>query len=252
ASGSLGVRGSATIVGWGGTGVVSGTGWGGAAVGGGGTFVVAGGGIGLASGGLLLWHAPANTTRASITTTYRFCVITLGLLRSFRPVRELVVSLVGDLAQIVAVARHRENLHLPGPARRKRDVPSVGRKHRALVRADAVGDLPRLAGREAIDLNIESRSGLRRVGDFVERLPGPRRTIALLVDQRPLAGAVDVHDVDLRRAGPLRDPGDLVAGGRPGGVDVDGGVVGHPPQPAAVAVHDVDLGVAVAVRRERD
>src|SRR5690349_20334048 len=103
ASRSLEVSGSSEIFGSGGTGVVSGTGSGGAGGRVGGAVVVGGGGVGLATGGLLWWQAPAKTrTVPTIAAANHVCLICLRLLRVLgltRPVGKLIITLAGNLAK---------------------------------------------------------------------------------------------------------------------------------------------------------
>ena len=106
-----------------------------------------------------------------------------------------------------------------------------------------------VARAEAEQSDLVSAAGLRRVCDLVQRRP--RRAVAARLGADAIeAGAVDVHDVDLRQASAIRGERELLTRRRPGGRHVGVGVIGDPAQIGAVAIDDVDLGVAVAVRHE--
>ena len=108
-------------------------------------------------------------------------------------------------------------------------------------------------GREVEDPDVEAGAGrdayaisLNGAGDQVGR--SHHVSFVILSQLR----AVGVHD---QICGvPVRSESNAiwVPGRRPGRRDVDLGIVRQPPQPGAVAIDDVDLRVAVAVRRERE
>src|SRR6185436_10554646 len=136
----------------------------------------------------------------------RWCRILL------RPVRIAIRAGTRDLTEILSVAVDQEDLLLPGPRRRERDVAAVWRKRRALVRPDAVGNRPGGAGREIEDLDVVPRTVLGRVGDLVERGRRPGRPVApRLGADPPETRPVGIDDVNHRVAASIRGEGDLVA-----------------------------------------
>src|SRR5690242_18489241 len=83
--------------------------------------------------------------------------------RTARPVRLTVVADARDLTDVLAVARHGENLLFAGAGRGERDVPAVRRKGGALVGAFAECQLPRRVGRHVEHLDVVARTGVRGV-----------------------------------------------------------------------------------------
>ena len=143
---------------------------------------------------------------------------------------------------------------LPEPGRRERQVPAVGRPGRALVGALAEGQRPHLARSDVDHLDVVAGTDACGVGDLVERQRRPGRPRGIGVPGREPAQpqAVGADRVDLRRAGAIGHKGDLRSRRRPRGRLVDAWIVGQAADVGAVAIRDVQLGVAVAGRPERD
>src|SRR5215510_2702971 len=97
---------------------------------------------------------------------------------SIRPGRRVVVAVACNLPDVLAVAGHRVDLRPAAvPRRGERDVTSIRGEGGTLVAALAKCDLPRLAAREVVDLDVERRSGPSRVRNLVEWRGRPRRPV---------------------------------------------------------------------------
>src|SRR5204863_3545462 len=167
---------------------------------------------------------------------------------SIRPGRRVVAAVAAYLFDVLAVARHGVNLVPAAIARgRKREMTAIRCKRGALVAALAECDLPRRSARKVVDLDVEPWSGSRRERDLVERGGGPRRPVRprLVLGDAPKVQAIGAHDVNLRRTAAIGYERDLRAVGRPRGGRVDGRIVGDASYVGAVAIHHIQLRVAI-------
>src|SRR5689334_6585676 len=113
--------------------------------------------------------------------------------------RSRVVAILRQLAKVATVAIDGENLALARARRHEREVTSVRRPRRTFVAAFTKRDLPRLAGRDVQDLDVESRSRLCREGNLVVRRRRPGGAIRVRLRRNlPQSRAIDIHRVDLR------------------------------------------------------
>src|SRR5687768_5989878 len=213
----------------GGTGIGSLTGCGGGGGPVGPPVAVGGGGIGRATAGCFFAHALIVNVISTARTINLSCLMRtslepcpwniwnlLELLEPLllRPMRSRVIAIAGDLPEIPAVPIDGEDLAATLARRHEGQMPAVRRPHRALVRAFAERDLPRLATGDVQDLDVEPGTGACRESDLVVRRRRPCGAIGIRLGRHPpQPGAVHVHDIYLRCAGSFRGEGDLRAGG---------------------------------------
>src|SRR3954468_8952389 len=119
---------------------------------------------------------------------------------SLRPVRRPVVAGAGELGELLAVPRDRIDLHFARARRRKRQMPSIGRKRGTLIAAFATGDLMTRTGGDIVNPDIKAGSAARGVRDLVERSrrPGGAVRVRVLERESPHVQPISVHDPDLR------------------------------------------------------
>ena len=95
-----------------------------------------------------------------------------------------------------------------------------------------------------VDVSVTAECDLSAI-----RRPGPRETV---VGEHLLTASVHVNDDDCRAVATYPTERELLAVGRPDGIELGNRVVREVGNAAPVGVHDVDIEVAVAVAVEGD
>src|SRR6185503_16152164 len=128
------------------------------------------GGCGRATGGLPPFLHPAMRTVTTRTRTInafesRFITRHLSLVTRnpvlLRPIRRPVVAVSRDLTEVAPVLVDGEDLAAARARRHECQVAAVRRPRRAFIAAFAKRDLPRLAGADVQDLDVEAGTRAR-------------------------------------------------------------------------------------------